>query len=38
LQQGDQALPIIRVGRGDPDRHNQPEGIDQNMPFAAFDF
>ena len=38
LQQRDQSKPIIHVSRRDDHRHDQPEGIDQDMPFAPFDF
>src|SRR5215471_4806912 len=38
LEQCDQAEAIIRIGCCDDDRHDQPQGIDQDMPFASFDF
>jgi hypothetical protein len=38
LQQRDQSLTIIRIGRGDHNHHNEPHDIDQNMPLASFDF
>ena len=38
LQQLDQALPIIGIGRGDHDCYKESECIDQKMTLASFDF
>jgi hypothetical protein len=38
LQQCDQSQPIIQLRSRDDHRHNQPQGIDQDMPFAPFNF
>lgn len=38
LQQRDQAQPIIPMSSSNDHRHNQPQGIDQDMPFAPLAF
>src|SRR5215831_9474554 len=38
FQPWDQSEPIIHISRSDDHRHNQPQGIDQEMPFAPFEF
>ena len=38
LQQQHQAKPIICVGGGDDHRHDEPERVNEDMPFAPLDF
>src|SRR4029434_746831 len=38
FQQRDQSQPIIHISSRDDHRHNEPERVHEDMPFASFDF